>query len=228
MIFLGDTHGSIKLIKPILEHAFDRGQKTIIQLGDWGFWWPNDFKHSELSKMLTDYGLHMYFIDGNHDLHPMLRMLPNTRENVAPGITYLKRGTTHTIDGITFGALGGAPSIDYWNRAEGLSIWEDMECISDTDISKLNSTVDILLLHDSPTDIPGIKEISDVRFNTAVKKNRERITRAVEITNPKIIYHGHMHTKLFRDWNGIEVRGLDCTGRSFTNPFEDCTHIVEM
>lgn len=228
MIFLGDTHGSIKLIKPILEHASDRGQKTIIQLGDWGFWWPNDFKHSELSRLLTGYDMHMYFIDGNHDLHPMLRTLPNTKENVSPGITYLPRGTVHSIEGVTFGALGGAPSIDYWNRVEGLSIWEDMECISDTDISKLNSTVDILLLHDSPTDIPGIKEIKDVRFNTAVGNNRNRINRAVDITNPKIIYHGHMHTKLFRNWNGIEVRGLDCTGGIVTNPFEDCTHIVEV
>mgnify|MGYP003426268537 CR=1 FL=1 len=228
MLIVGDTHGDTVNLPALLDYCWDQGCSNIVQLGDWGYVWPGKFRQSEVSVLLQNRGIHMYFIDGNHDHHPYLRLLPNSLNNVAPNITYLPRGSYCTIEGSRFASLGGAASIDYATRIEGREYWRDLECVNQNDVDKLEEGADILLLHDSPDYMPEFPLVDDTTFNLRVDNNKALISQAIETVRPELIFHGHMHLKSFRRYKGIPVKGLDCmAGRGYEiKPFDQFTYVI--
>ena len=228
MLIVGDTHGDTGNLIALLDYCWDNGHTNIVQLGDWGYIFPSSFRQSDVSLLLQNRGIHMYFIDGNHDHHPFLRLLPNKKDNVAPGITYLPRGTYCTIESTMFASLGGAASIDYASRIEGKDYWKDLECVNQNDVDRLDSAADVLLIHDSPDYMPEFPPVDDTTFNLRVDNNKHLINQAIDIVKPELILHGHMHLKSVREHRGIKTVGLDCmAGRNYEiKPFNQFTYVI--
>ncbi|MFA6159154.1 MAG: metallophosphoesterase, partial [Candidatus Paceibacterota bacterium] len=168
LLAVGDLHGNVGDAERAIQHAVDLGVDEIVQVGDWGFLWPGQDNVMHLHLSLKRAGVHMRFIDGNHDQHPLLRQLLPEERNVSSHLTYMHRGSTHVYgDGTAVGFLGGAPSIDRRHRIEGVSWWPE-ETIEQDDVDRLLSSVEslghgisVLFPHDAPglpDDIPAVRE----------------------------------------------------------------------
>jgi len=211
-IILGDTHGDFLWTLKVLDHAKALKIDTIFQVGDWGFIWPGCDQSEGLALALRARKQRMYFIDGNHDVHPVLR----TKTDWPAELVYMRRGTRHAFindDGrvVTVGALGGAASIDKNSRIEGQSWWPEEE-ILDSEI--VTGQVDILLTHDAP-ERP--RNLSDIQLPMNIvyrcQGSISKVQECVRRSNPRILYHGHYHWPYKSSFEGTEVIGLNCNGR---------------
>lgn len=191
VMFLGDTHGNVAWMQQVAAFAAERDVDLIIQLGDWGFWWPGHDKDNRLHTILSQIDIPMWFIDGNHDNHPRLRKIVDKDGYISPYLRYLKRGTRFELDGWRFLALGGAYSIDKMYRTEGRSWWreeeisyaEAMQCIED-------GPCDVMLTHDKPL---GVKLSWDRKDIPECWPNQKTLQEVAFEVQPKWLFHGHVH-----------------------------------
>lgn len=116
--FLGDTHGQISDLPPILAKMKARPEiygNQIFQVGDWQYVWPGDVRTKKLQQLLQDADVTMYFIRGNHDWRSALEQLDSSNS------------AFHYVEGRAFDqargalipnlyAIGGAHSIDRDDR----------------------------------------------------------------------------------------------------------------
>src|SRR5579862_6030201 len=99
VMIAGDWHGNKDWALHCAEkaHAWLDGEdeKIILQLGDFGYW--GGFYGSnylmQLSDRAADLGVKIFFIDGNHEDHPLLADDEDDEGRVAPSIWHLRRGT---------------------------------------------------------------------------------------------------------------------------------------
>ncbi|MGY3567940.1 metallophosphoesterase family protein [Sinomonas sp. RB5] len=116
----GDWHGHGRWARAAVGAAADAGAEAMIHVGDLGAFWGDDWIHdlpelgvSGFTGVLADAvaaaGIPFYFVDGNHDDHENLALLPRSSAGLAEahGLTYLPRGSRLELGGRTFGALGG-------------------------------------------------------------------------------------------------------------------------
>lgn len=68
----GNTQWAVSAINQMCEKLEDQTQAIILQLGDFGIWRKNDRYQKEISKALDNNDALLYFIDGNHENHPLL------------------------------------------------------------------------------------------------------------------------------------------------------------
>lgn len=76
IMLAGDTHGDLHQIKYLIEKATEHDATAIVVLGDFGFW-----EHHKSGIIFLDYietkiaehDIQLYFIDGNHENHTLLR-----------------------------------------------------------------------------------------------------------------------------------------------------------
>lgn len=108
---------------------------------------------------------------------------------------YLPRGHRWTWNGVRFGALGGAFSIDWRERRVGTSWWPE-EVTTAKDVEKLGSgPLDVLVTHDAPEGVPlsGLRlPVEDQVRTDAV---RSLVADAVKATSPALVLHGHWHRR---------------------------------
>jgi hypothetical protein len=158
----------------------------------------------------------MRVIDGNHDAHPLVRSARPALDNgIRPirdrVIDWADRGAVWDWCGITFGALGGAVSIDRNVRTEGHSWWPT-ETITDDDVDELitqsRGSLDVLLTHDAPILPPGIRPLADIALAADCAASTRQVARAVEITEPKLLIHGHYHQRYSASYRLTNVEGL--------------------
>lgn len=123
VLFAGDTHGKIGTIKLILKEANRNDCDIIFQVGDFGYW-----EHSaegvyyidQVSHYALQYGIPIYFLDGNHDKTSLLLEKYDERDDdgfirVRDYVKYSPRGHRWTWDGLAFASFGGAYSVDkHW------------------------------------------------------------------------------------------------------------------
>lgn len=216
-LFVGDLHGDLNDAERAIILAYDH-KATIIQVGDWGFLWPQHNQVEDLHRLLDTYSVKMLFIDGNHDWHSKLAKFENT-----PELTYLPRGSVYTdSDGTNFLSLGGAPSLDRGSRIENVSWWPE-ECITDLDVDKAlahTCKIDVMVTHDSPVMPYGFTDqIGWAWFRVAGPDSRARLARVAMQHKPKLVVHGHWHVRYTREWNGIKIEGLSA---GFSNLSEFC------
>lgn len=170
---IGDAHEMLDELHAVLD-ALPRRVRAVIQLGD--LWvWPDpadvppgaDGHPRELPPRPRDPRLHwrrpprdLYYLDGNHHNFPVTRGL-TTPTRIAPGLTFLPRGTVLTLPGergpLRVGVLGGAESVlDAPFRRPGVDWWPEEERVSDADVERLVGNaraaggVDLLLVHTPP------------------------------------------------------------------------------
>jgi predicted phosphodiesterase len=212
-MFLGDTHGNIGWMKNvIIPVAVSERVDLILQLGDWGFWWPGDDKDERLNEMLAAHDIPMWFIDGNHDNHARLRA--QSRYQLRSHLRYLPRGERFELDGVSFLALGGAYSIDKAYRIEGKSWWREEEITYAEAMHAVEGgRVTVMLTHDIPW---GVELTWDRKrdFPDSIP-NRKLLRHVVDEVRPKWLFHGHMHfrqTSLLPLTGGhmVRVESLNC------------------
>lgn len=220
-LFLGDTHADLDFVVKACDIAA-KNNAEIIQVGDFGFIWPNRGKYDEnqlrtLSSVLVMHGVTMRFLDGNHDFHTKLKELAPERvtTKLAPRVFYQPRGSTHVDeDGTKFLFMGGAPSIDKAFRRDGVSWWAEEEITEDDMGEALNHTsADVLVTHDAADYPPGFKPKGEPEFRVASKRSLNNIKELRTHLKPALHVHGHWHHAYV---DGV-TRGLDCNYARYFN-----------
>lgn len=245
LLLVGDCHGNNKFMSTvILKYALRYEIDKIVQLGDFGYWEHRadgvEFL-DRTERKLAQVGIQMFFLDGNHENHPLLweRYPPNEEGfcRVREHLFYLPRGHRWTWDDVTFLSLGGAYSIDKeWRLAEEFeasvhsvesqaeTLWWPTETITAEQAyhAKEGGRADVMLTHDSPwgIDMRGIKG----EFWQS-NENRRLLRDVVDTVRPRWLFHGHYHMEVrdrFLDhpnevdgellWERTNVLGLSFEG----------------
>jgi predicted phosphodiesterase len=160
---IGDIHGELGHLLTVLRMFPNRGIDTILQLGDFGMVWPQGGWVRDLSKLdrtLARLDQTLYWLDGNHEDHRELTDWPVSPDGIRwirDAICHLPRGfRTFLASGKTLAVLGGANSIDFAIRPDGIGCWAE-ESITEADLQRLgHETADIPLGHDAPLSVPSL------------------------------------------------------------------------
>lgn len=228
---VGDTHGdSSWLCNTAIPYAARHGADRIIQLGDFGFVWPDpNYLHGlrKLDRVLGRHNLSLIFLPGNHDDHDKLvdweRRIHGRNDDghlqLTDRIAYTGRVSAWVWENRWLAAIGGAVSIDRdyriayraGRRHNRKPIWWPEEVLTDDEAATAKGlgTVDVLFTHDAPTTLPlPLKPDLD---STA---NRQRMTDIGRALRPRVWLHGHYHHRTTyrfdHQYGGCEVHSLDC------------------
>lgn len=230
-LFLGDTHGDLDFVARAAEIAAEH-EATIVQVGDWGYLWPDSNQITALSLELQLAGqraarppVEMLFIDGNHDYFPKIaefvergRSLPGGGVQIARHVTYQPRGSTYVDeDGTRFLFVGGAPSIDHAGRTPGRSWWPE-EVISFEEWKTalaVRGHVDVLVTHDAPDYPPGFQPKGDPEFRVRSARSMDMIAKLIFHHRPALHVHGHWHARYSARRDATRVEGLDCNAARY-------------
>lgn len=238
ILVAGDLHGDPRHTLYIFQTAFAAEADAIVQVGDFGYW---EHMHGGpefldmCSQLATENDLPLYWIDGNHENHTLLREkygpggpehkpTPEGFWEIRPGVYYVPRGTRWTWSGARMMGLGGAYSVDKWNRlraekkayrdhvesnnyrfkagaatrpfdAKKHQRWWPEEEISDDELA-------YALTDQEPLDIlfTHDKPISSTppwnrKSYDECKPNAQKIQTVVNTLNPKVLIHGHLHIR---------------------------------
>jgi len=213
-VFLtGDTHGSMSISK-LASSLFPEGKKLtkddiIIILGDFGIIWKEyPDKHEVYWKdWLDNKPWTTIIVPGNHDNYSRINSLPQVKKygakikQYSDSIYICNRGEVYTFNNQKFFTMGGALSIDKYQRTIGISWWEEeipsnkeFECGLSA-LEKHNKKVDYILGHTAPESVItyylnslGLQGYDD-KVDT-VTKYFETVVNMVEF---KRFYFGHMH-----------------------------------
>lgn len=208
ILVAGDWHGSAGQASRVIDKAIDQGIDTIMQVGDFGIWRGDERFLGATQKRLSDNGIHLYFIDGNHENFPRLYAYPEEPDGtrrIRENITHLPRGYRWEWSGVRFLAVGGAASIDMHFREVGKEWWTE-ELLTDSDIEKSQDggEVDIMFTHDSPSTAPNSITDDPVGQARAAQYfghdalelcgyHRDRLSLITDSVKPVWLFHGHYH-----------------------------------
>jgi hypothetical protein len=201
LLVAGDVHGDAAWFDALCRRAAEKGCDAILQLGDFGYWphLPGGARFPRrVSTLATNFDLDVYWIDGNHENHAALRALPvdeDGRIEIVKRCWYLPRGHRWTWNGVRFGALGGAFSIDWRSRRAGSSSWPE-EVTTTDDVEALGSdSLDVLVAHEAPAAVPlvgiTLPDVDQIRTDEV----RALVAAAVKATTPTLVLHGHWHRR---------------------------------
>lgn len=213
----GDWHGDRLWANARLQSLGERGITTVMHLGDFGIWPSGTGKQylRSIDAVCAKYSIAMLVVPGNHEDWGRLTTLwenPKRRnENGAPlplylsdNIAVLPRGWRWEMDGRSFVALGGAPSVDLHTRDIGRDWWpQEQMTQDDVDRTVAGGYADVMLTHDAPGPpwtTPPVKAIlasnpmgwPDTALEYA-RVGRERVTEAFLGVRPRLLAHGHYH-----------------------------------
>lgn len=167
---IGDLHGNMQAYHDII-HDCDRS----IQVGDFGIGFIGH---------VPNFGPHHEFIRGNHDDPGACMMEPN----------FIPDGTIR--NDVMF--IGGAFSIDWAYRTEGVSWWADEEC-SNEQLHHFVATYEevkprVMITHECPESITAIM-CADVRWKKydLPSRTRDCFQEMYEIHQPDLWVFGHWH-----------------------------------
>lgn len=218
---MGDVHANtlwtVSAIKQICKRLEGEKEKIILQAGDFGVWAPPGMEKwafagvermrrtflTEADDVLTANDAELWFADGNHENHPLLRELRERSEWgkhdgwITPRVRWLMRGTRWEWNGKTWLALGGAVSVDKNLRNEGIDWFPEEEITDEQEILAITGgPADVLLSHDAPASVPlylGTPPQLWLPMIPKAEAHRERLQRVCEAVEPRWIFHGHYH-----------------------------------
>lgn len=182
--FIGDIHG-LKYELSILLDNIPQDVNSVVQVGDMGIGFgQGDYWHESLDDMMEK--VNGRFIRGNHDNPAMCKTMK----------TWIPDGLVE--NDVMF--LGGAWSIDYQWRTEGLDLWKDEELSYEElerfiDIYKLIAP-SIMVTHDCPLSVSNKLFIeSGNAFSKQQFKTRTgmALEAMFEIHKPRVWLFGHWH-----------------------------------
>jgi len=229
VVFAGDWHGNTNWAGGCLMHLASKGVDTVLHLGDFGIWPGLGGQQylDSLEKVANRTKINILFIDGNHEDFEQIENVERDADGLGmfrEHIKHLPRGFRWEWDGVRFGALGGATSVDKAGRVPWRSWWPQEEITwADAERFATSGPVDVVITHDIPigVEIPGMTRESGIAIwgheaMDVAERHRELLARALAPTPPKLIVHGHMHIRHSAIWEydgGMaRVEGLDCDG----------------
>lgn len=239
LMIAGDTHGSLQQMGFLFREAIEFDIDRIFVCGDFGYWEHTPAGVTFLEKLDEVAGLAgvpVYWLDGNHENHTLLRSSYRKRLNnegfwtIRPNIFYSPRGHRFEWEGVKFLTLGGAWSIDgpdspvfppNMRRRKGRGWWPE-ETITDAEVAACGTDkVDIMLTHDLPTgiDMQAIMAARGVNYTylPESESNRVKVREVVDAVKPDYLFHGHYHVYykkelVLDDGHVTVVQGLGCDG----------------
>ena len=235
---VGDVHGSLRWTQHVLKGLDAHGVTTIYQVGDFGIWGGRrgNFFADEVNKTLDKYNQVMTVIPGNHEDWTLIED-PETTEGIMPHwqayrdrIILVPRGYQWSAGGLNFMAFGGAASIDWKMLTEGVDWWPE-EMFRESDLLRLDTDfevfggIDVLLTHEASSR--GTYEVQAILSGAAdggvryegwdygyAAKSTAFMDRVIEIVDPRMHIHGHMHVagERFDEETGRLYASLDMNG----------------
>lgn len=177
MKFIGDIHDEKHWItQRIMDSIFPH---DTIQLGDLSVCGYDKYHDTSGNR---------YFIDGNHDCHPLLNHDSDTIQEVVPGLHYIPRG--YVSGKIIF--IGGGYSIDKSTRTAGIDWYPDEEMSQRQfyKIMNINKSIDVVVAHDCPAfcyrPFFGINDATNQTHNLCLAEIFHKF-------RPKLWIFGHHH-----------------------------------
>lgn len=250
VMIVGDTHANDEFISDIARIAIQNDCTDIVQLGDFGYTMtPRMMMAVREFTCADDKPRRFYFLDGNHDNHDLRLQLEKDHGWEAPieltysdRMYYLPRGCTFTLGSIVCMALGGAVSIDKQYRVPGVSWW-DTETISYGEASRAinraeklkqqRTPVAVMFTHDAPcTDVfEANLTAGSYKNDEESTSHRKQVTLVVESVNPKVLFHGHYHSRYsVLDYSPCIVEGLaadrDIQHNKIEKGIEDWNYLI--
>lgn len=224
--FAGDWNANRMWAVGATSWAGEHGADVILHCGGFGYLFQPAYL-SALTTTLTQYGMHLLFVDGNNEDHRwLLRQKLDPATGLRPlstRIWHVPRGFRWQWGGVRFLGLGGAHSVDgVWRRERG-QLWQKEERITDVQADEIchGGRADVMVSHDCPAGvaIPGLVAanrqfpmIEKMRAN----EHRALLRQVVDVVQPRMIWHGHYHLRYqtFAElgYDPVHVTGLDCDG----------------
>jgi len=209
--FIGDVHGKVDILLPLLERRCQESD-LILQVGDLGL----GFRNVNLPILSEDFG----FIRGNHDSPDLCRMHPNYA------------GEFGMWNGVF--VVSGAYSMDWQWRTPGVSWWPNEELTIEQGYKALEAyeaaEPRIVASHEAPQQV-GEALLRDGGFRpekwgSTSRRTAQLLQRMYEVHQPEYWFFGHYH----RDWyrlvgntqfhclNELSVHHLTLEDTHGTNP----------
>lgn len=218
VVLAGDWHGDATWARHVIRTAGAAGHRLILHVGDFGIWPENGaIFRDQIEKTLRSENLVLLVTPGNHEWWDLIDALAPIDRGDGWGpvawytdhIGILPRGHRFTLTTTTgtprsVVSLGGAPSIDFPWRYEGVNWWPS-ERITQRHVRDVidRGTADIMLTHDSPDQPYAVPAVAKVlaqnpmgwpdRCLAYAKEGRDLITHAFEQVAPAVLAHGHFH-----------------------------------
>lgn len=216
---VGDTHGDTYFASKVSSAAEDENVHVIFQVGDFGVWDhtpEGEYYLNTLSDNAERRGVHWYVTLGNHENYDSIEQYQSRavgsfiplREN----ITVLgNKAAVFEMNGVKFGSVGGAVSIDRWARKEGTSWWpQENTKYGDVqkfmDLVDVSGPVDFLFTHDAPNTLPHWDGF--VKDDLLSNANRDMMDIVGGAARAKYWFHGHYHRGLQYQFNDTQVVGM--------------------
>ena len=202
IIYAGDLHGRVDDLSKIIDFAESEKITAIVQVGDFGFGFPDDGYYDFFEKRARQkkWTVPIYTCFGNHDnwdrIYTMMEQQGNPEKvEIYPdaGLYFVPRGNVLEIDGVTHLFMGGAESTDRYRRKEGKTWWAREEP-NWKDFEKFHRALeeqkpDTVVAHEAPLRV----ELYRVRRNQSyTPKMLERVLSMSEY-QPKRYRFGHHH-----------------------------------
>lgn len=233
LMVAGDWHMNTAWAIARLQSAAAHGVELIVHLGDFGYWPGSPAGQHYLEAVQNAAargGLHVAWIDGNHEQFSVLEFVDQKAEGGLatlpghPNIHHIPRATRWVWDGLRFGGLGGATSVDVKLRFPQVD-WFPDESLTDADVAawQAGGPVDVVFCHDRPAGVvtPGVTRASGAALwgedaMDDAEWHAQRLAEALMPTRPRLVFHGHLHTRYTAVWEyeggSARVEGLDCDG----------------
>lgn len=206
IVIAGDWHINTEWATHALDTIASTGIKDIYHVGDFGFW-PDERGQEYLRVIdakLALTGSTLLVTPGNHDDYAFINSLSADKDGLlvaADNVRVLPRGHRWAVDGVSFVSLGGAASIDFETRTEGMNWWRE-EAITYGDVMRVagGGAADVMIAHDAPNGVNALSWTSKADTKSHSPKalgycaeSRYMMTHAVDGVRPKVFFHGHYH-----------------------------------
>lgn len=179
----GDCHREFQRIQAFCQENVTTKNDVMIVLGDASINYYLDNRDRELKSLLSDLDITLFCVHGNHEARPWEtgnyeEVVWNEgliyREEEYPNILFAKDGEIYDFNGKKVIVIGGAYSVDKYDRLNYGMHWfdteqpdEDIKRYVEEQLEKVEWTVDIVLSHTVPIEaepvwafISGIDELS--------------------------------------------------------------------
>lgn len=205
----GDWHSAQIWGELALDQFAAIGVTKILHVGDFGFWPTQrgqDFING-IQRTLDANGQTLYVTLGNHEdyvkintfvPHPEMEGFVYSPDY--PNILVATRGARWEWEGVSFVSLGGAASIDYEGRTEGINWWaEERITLGDVYRTIEGGHADVMIAHDAATGVNLFGSHREERSSWSQKalayadQSRGMMRQAVDGVKPDFFFHGHYH-----------------------------------
>ena len=231
ILFAGDIHGKLNPLKQVYKDAERYGVEAIVQVGDFGIFWPNpanelaDFFNSTKAK------IPFYFCDGNHENHTALDRAHQTAGEpdiveVASNCYHVRRGATATVDGKRILFFGGAQS--YLGKKDTPFIYEEnwwsREIPSKDEFDRFRASygkTDIVVTHDCPSFMLQHQEYHKLWSKNGVPQFLARVAKEAN-AHPSQWFFGHHHEHEHWPINAVDYYCCGKQGESWLFSADKC------